>query len=83
MFGVDAVDPDVTLIQAADLGGGGLAALARHAVAALLSAGDPDVEFQLTEAEVVGLVQSALAPGGDVEGTKNFLAMHNELGCPH
>ena len=82
VFGVDAFDPDVTLIQAADLGGGGLAALARHAVAALLSAGDPDVEFQLTEAEVVGLVQSALAPGGDVEGTKNFLAMLNELGCP-
>ncbi|HKX45700.1 MAG TPA: hypothetical protein VJP77_03290 [Planctomycetota bacterium] len=82
VFGVDAFDPDVSLLAAASLEGGQLAALARHAVAALLSAGDPDVDFQLTEAEVVGLVQSALADGGDVEGTKNLLAMLNELGCP-
>ena len=38
-------------------------ALARHAVAALLNAASPDVDFDFTTAEVIDLVQDAFASG--------------------
>ena len=39
--------------------GGGLNMVARHGVAALLSAAHPNVYFVLTEAEVINYVQAA------------------------
>jgi hypothetical protein len=69
------------LLQALQRGGGGEIALGRHAVAALLSAAHPDVDYDLTVAEVIALVQAAYA-SGDFETAKNTLASFNEQGCP-
>ena len=81
VFGV-TVPGSPTLLDALNAGGGGVNALMRHAVAALLNASNPDVDSDFTVAEVIALVQAALAPGGDIEGTKNLLAAANEQGCP-
>ena len=56
-------------------------ALARHAVAALLNASNPDVASDFTTAQVIALVQDAVA-SGDFETAKNLLAAANEQGCP-
>lgn len=73
VFGVDLFDPDITLYDAVTMGGGGVRALARHGVAALLSAAHPNVYFDLTEAEVIAYVQA---------GDKDILEYYVELGCP-
>ena len=57
-FGVDFFSPDITLIDALNLGGGGNNALARHAVAGLLSAAHPGVDYDYTVAEVIAFVQA-------------------------
>ena len=56
-------------------------ALARHAVAALLNASNPDVDSDFTAAQVIALVQEAVA-SGDFETAKDLLAAANEQGCP-
>jgi hypothetical protein len=72
-FGVDLFDPDITLYDAVVQGGGGVKRLARHGVAALLSAAHPNVYFDLNEAEVIALVQA---------GDADMLEYYVELGCP-
>jgi hypothetical protein len=79
-FGVNFFNPDITLLQAAGQGGGGKNALARHAVAALLNAAS-SVQYDLTEAQVIALVQAAAA-SGNYESAKNTLEGFNEQGCP-
>ena len=84
VFGVDVTIggfTNATLLQALNAGGGGINALARHAVAALLNSTNPDVDFAYTTAEVIDLVQDAIA-SGDYETAKNLLAAANEAGCP-
>jgi hypothetical protein len=81
VFGVNLFNPNITLLQAASLGGGGKNAMARHAVAALLSAAHPGVEYPITGAAVIAGVQAAAA-SGDYETLKNSLAAWNELNCP-
>jgi hypothetical protein len=88
VFGVDVtlrVDnqqvANPTLLQALMAQGGGVNALARHAVAALLNASNPDVSFDFTAAEVIALVQEAVA-SGDFETAHQLLAAANEQGCP-
>jgi hypothetical protein len=66
-----------TLLQAVWAIGGGESALARHAVAALLNAANPDVNYPSSEAAVISMVCAALT-GGDIEGTKSILAGFNE-----
>lgn len=78
---VFGVGPHVTLITALDTGGGGEAALGRHAVAALLSAAHPGIDYDRTVAQVIAMVQGAYA-SGDFEGVKDTLATFNEQGCP-
>jgi hypothetical protein len=80
-FGVDLFNPDITLVEALRLGGGGVNAMARHAVAALLNAANDDVSYDLTEAEVIAAVQAAEA-SGDFEGAKDLFEDFNEQGCP-
>jgi uncharacterized repeat protein (TIGR01451 family) len=72
---------DPTLLDALNATGGGVNALARHAVAALLNASNPDVSFDFTTAEVIALVQDAVA-SGDFETAHQLLAAANEQGCP-
>lgn len=72
-----------TLLQALEANGGDINALARHATAALLNASNPDVNFGMTPAQVIALVQDAVAPGGvTIEEAHQILAALNESVCP-
>ena len=73
--------PGMTLDQVLGQGGGGLNALGRHTVAALLNAASPGVDYPLTVAQVISGF-NAVFPGGDYETLKNRWAAFNELGCP-
>jgi hypothetical protein len=81
VFGVDASFDPHTLLDAVWLGGGGEFALARHAVAALLNAAHPAVNYQFTEAQVIAGVQNAYATG-NFEPFKIQLDFANNAGCP-
>jgi hypothetical protein len=80
VFGVN-YKPTLTLLGALNLGGGGYAALARQAAAALLNASNPNVNFGLTSGQIVGLVQKAFTTG-EPEQIKNEIAAFNEVNCP-
>lgn len=71
-FGVDLFNPNITLEQAVNLGGGGVNRLARHGTAALLSAAHGDVDYPYSVAEVIAFVQA---------GDADALEAANELGC--
>lgn len=58
VFGTSYFNPDITLQQAVNLGGGGLRKVARHGTAALLNAAHPSVSYALTVAQVIAAVQS-------------------------
>lgn len=70
---------NTTILQALWTGGGGLAALGRHAGAAYLNAVSGDVDYGYTLAEIREIIDDA---PGDIEGAKNLLAAANEAGCP-
>jgi hypothetical protein len=71
-FGVNFFSPDITLLEAVSLGGGGVNKVARHGTAALLNALHPDVDYAFTAAEVIAAVQAQ-----DVDA----LVAANEAGC--
>jgi uncharacterized repeat protein (TIGR01451 family) len=75
---------DPTLLDALNATGGGVNALARHAVAALLNASNPDVSFDFTPQEVIDLVHDAIVSGdpAEIEEAHQLLADANEQGCP-
>lgn len=81
VFGRIVFTPDITLEEALQLGGGGINALARAAVAALLNATHPDVNYPLTAGEVIGMFQEAF-DSGDFEETAEELDALNNAGCP-
>ncbi len=81
VFGTDLFSPDISLLDGLERRGGGVNALARHAVAALLNAATPGVDYDLSVADVIAAVQAAEA-SGDYETTKNMLVALNEQGCP-
>jgi hypothetical protein len=87
-FGVTLFNPDITLGTAIQLQGGGGNALARHATAGLLNAyggvanaDGTTVAYPFEVAEVIQMVQDALA-SGEIEDTKSLLDATNNLGCP-
>lgn len=82
VFGVDAFNPNITLLQAVSLIGDSFNSLTRHAVAGLLNAAHPDVDYPLTSAQVIALYQAAIAPGGDLDAAKATLQSANEATCP-
>lgn len=70
--------PNLTLCQGANQTGGGLRKLARHGVAALLNASHPDVNYSISAAEVIALVQA-----GDADTLAAFNELDEELDeCP-
>ncbi len=76
--------PGKTLQQVVSQGGGGLNALGRQTVSALLNAASPGVNFELTEAQVISKFNAAYA-SGVYEPTKNeFEALTDVNGriCP-
>jgi hypothetical protein len=84
-FGLD----DVTLLAALDFAGGPTTAdaaevLLRQAVAALLNAASPDVDYPLTEAEIIAQVNAALATGdrATILALAEQLDTFNNLFCP-
>ena len=79
-FGVNLFSPNITLLQALNLGGGGRERIARHATAALLNASHPGVSSGATTAEIIAMVQ-AVAVSRDWDGTGNILEAMNEQGC--
>jgi hypothetical protein len=81
VFGVNASFSPNTLLDAVWLGGGGENALARQAVAGLLNASHPDVNFIYTPAQVIAGVQNAYATN-NFEPFKDLLDTANNAGCP-
>lgn len=79
-FGDTWFTSDITLLAALKRGGGGVNALARHAVAALLNA--ESGFYPLTTAQVIARMQATFDGTFTVEATKNFFETRNELGCP-
>jgi Thrombospondin type 3 repeat len=75
---------NVTLLQAVATGGGGVNALLRHAVSALLSAAHPSVDYPIGAAAVIAQVNAALASGNaaTIENLKNQLDTWNNLHAP-
>jgi hypothetical protein len=73
--------PGMTLVQVAAQGGGGLKALGRHTVAALLNGASGGVDYDLTDADVIAAFNAAY-PGGDYNGLKDVFEGFNEQGCP-
>jgi hypothetical protein len=69
------------LLDAVWLGGGGENALARHAVAALLNAAHPDINYYYSVSQILAGVQAAYA-SGDFEPFKSALDFANNAGCP-
>jgi hypothetical protein len=73
--------PGKTLVQVAALNGGGLNALGRHTVAALLSASNDDVSYPDSVEDVIALFNEAYDLS-DYERLKNRFEAQNEAGCP-
>jgi hypothetical protein len=71
----------LTFAQALAQGGGGINALLRHAVAALLNAASAEVDYPLTAAEVIAQTNAAIA-SGDYEATKDLFDQYNNLTAP-
>ena len=71
----------MTLAEVAALGGGGLNALGRHAVAALLNAASSGVDYDLTVQQVIDAFDAAYA-SGDYDDQKDIFEGYNEQGCP-
>lgn len=78
VFGVTATGSPTLLDALAD-GGGGEDALGRHAVAALLNATNPYVNYPFTREEIILKVQQAYDTG-DFESTKDLFEEANEAG---
>jgi hypothetical protein len=79
----DDAFPGMTLLKVMRQGGGGLNALGRHAVAALLNASSHDTNYDFTVDEVIADFNSAF-PGSkeDYELAKDIFQYYNEQGCP-
>ena len=81
----DFLGPDapsgLTLLAALEHGGGGMDALLRHAVAALLNSAHSDIDYAYDIDEIMALFQGAV-DGGDVEAVKELLQDANQAGCP-
>lgn len=73
-----------TLLEVLGLNGGGMNALGRHAVAALLNAASADVAYDLSVAQVISSFNSAYGSGNarTIERQKDLFDMLNNLGCP-
>jgi hypothetical protein len=77
----DDAFPDMTLLEVLEQGGGGLTALGRQTVAALLNS-TSGIDYPLTTQQVIDMF-NAVYPGGDYEGLKDLFELYNTtLECP-
>ncbi|WNF35723.1 hypothetical protein RJD24_14850 [Bacillaceae bacterium IKA-2] len=88
VFGVVVFSADATLLQVINLDAEGpspqVRQLSRQAVAALLNASDPRVNYPLTEAEVIAQYQNAINSGdlAVIVALSELFDSFNNLGCP-
>ncbi len=75
--------PGMTLVEVVAQGGGGLRALGRHTVAALLNGASGGVAYGQTDLQVIAAF-NAVFPGtnSEYQTLKNQFAQANEAGCP-
>jgi hypothetical protein len=73
--------PGKTLNDVLWQGGGGLNALGRHTVAALLNASSSGVDFYWNTTEVINAFNAAY-PGGNYNALAGLFETENEKGCP-
>ncbi len=73
--------PGKTLLEVVVQGGGGLIALGRHTVAALLNAASDGVSYDLSVQQVIDGF-NAVYPGGNYNAQKDIFENFNEQGCP-
>ena len=79
---VDAF-PGKTLLEVMQSGGGGLTALGRHTVAALLNAASPNTSYDLTTSEVIMMFNDVLSgSASDISDLKDLFEDFNQQGCP-
>ncbi|MBT8121731.1 MAG: hypothetical protein KJO10_04265, partial [Gammaproteobacteria bacterium] len=76
--------PGMTLLEVLEQGGGGLEALGRHTVAALLNTATADVSYGFGTSQDVINAFNAVHPGSndDYNDLKNEFSGLNEQGCP-
>jgi hypothetical protein len=80
IFGRNAFTGDPSLATVLGFGGG-LNALGRHAVAALLNAASPDVSYEYSTSEVISKYRAAFDAGtAEIEATKNLFDVANNAG---
>jgi hypothetical protein len=80
-----ATYPTPTLLEALDANGGGINALARHAVAALLNIANPSISYGIgSTAALITMVHDAIVSGdkAQIDALHVLLAGYNEAGCP-
>lgn len=73
--------PGWTLLDVVRARGGGINALGRHTVAALLNSASGEVEYDLSPQEVIDAF-NAVYPDGPFNPLKNRFEAFNEQGCP-
>jgi len=75
--------PGMTLHDVLSQGGGGLKALGRHTVAALLNAASAGVDYSVDVSDIIDAFDDVY-PGsnGAYQTLKNIFETENELGCP-
>jgi hypothetical protein len=75
--------PGKSLVQVLSQGGGGLKALGRHTVAALLNAASAGVDYEFSVAEVISMFNNTFpGNGGSYNALKDIFEDFNESGCP-
>lgn len=76
--------PGKTLGQVVQLGGGGLSALGRHSVAALLNAASAGVDYDYSTTQVISAFNASFATGEKkkFEQQKDVFDFLNNQGCP-
>lgn len=74
--------PGLTLLQVLSLGGGGLNALGRHTVAALLNGTSTNVAYAFSQVEVINMFNMLFPDSKPAyESMKDTFVFQNELGC--
>jgi hypothetical protein len=69
----------LTMLQVLNTSGNGLSRLARAAVEAYLNAGNPQIDYPLTQKYIIAMVQSAMALGGSaIETLADQLEGYND-----
>ncbi len=72
--------PGMTLLDVLNMRGGGLSALGRHIVAALLNSVSEDVDYGYTPLQVI-MAFNYVYPDSDYEELKDVFEFLNERGC--